>query len=37
MTEPSMMNIYWIKLKLHAVANQAIYLVIFHWVVELYI
>ena len=28
MTEPGMINIYWIKLKLHAVAKQAIYLVI---------
>ena len=31
--EPSMMNIYWTKVKLHAAANQAIYLVIFHRVV----
>ena len=33
MIEPEMMNIYWTKIKLYAVANQAIYLVIFHWVV----
>ena len=33
MIEPGMMNIYWIKIKLRAVANQIIYLVIFHWVV----
>ena len=30
MTEPGMMNIYRIKIKLRAAANQAIYLVIFH-------
>ena len=27
------MNIYWTKTKLHAANNQAIYLVIFYWVV----
>ena len=27
------MNIYWTKIKLIAVANHAIYLVIFYWVV----
>ena len=32
MTEPGMINIYWTKIKLQAVANQAIYLVIFLWV-----
>ena len=25
MTEPGMINIYWIKIKLRAAANQAIY------------
>ena len=33
MIEPDMTNIYWTKFKLRAAANQAIYLVIFHWVV----
>ena len=33
MTEPGMINIYWTKIKLRSAANQAIYLVIFHWVV----
>ena len=33
MTEPGRMNIYWTNVKLRAVANQAIYLVIFHYVV----
>ena len=33
MLEPGMMNIYWTKIKLHTAAKQAIYLVIFHWVV----
>ena len=33
MTEPGMMNIYWTKIKLRAAANQAIYLVSFHYVV----
>ena len=33
MTEPGMMNIYWSKIKLRAAANQAMYLVIFHWIV----
>ena len=28
-----MMNIYWTKIKLRTAAKQAIYLVIFHWVV----
>ena len=28
------MNIYWTKIKLRAAANQAIYLVIIHWVVR---
>ena len=32
MTEVGMMKIYWTKIKLWAAANQAIYLVIFHWV-----
>ena len=30
MTEPGVMNIYWTKTKLRAMANQAIYLVIFY-------
>ena len=34
MTEPGMVNIYWSKIKLRAAAIQAIYLVIFHWVVR---
>ena len=33
MIEPGMMNIYWTKIKLRAAANQAIYLVIFYWIV----
>ena len=33
MTEPGMTNIYWTKIKLRDAANQAIYLVIFHYVV----
>ena len=33
MIEPDMTNIYWTKMKWCAAANQAIYLVIFHWVV----
>ena len=33
MIEPDMTNIYWTKIKLRAAANQAIYLVIVHWVV----
>ena len=33
MLEPCMMNIYWAKINLRAAANQAIYLVTFHWVV----
>ena len=33
MTEPGMMNISWTKIKLRAAANQAIYLMIIHWVV----
>ena len=33
MTEPGMMNIYWTKIKGQAAPNQAIYLLIFHWVV----
>ena len=32
MIEPDMMNIYWTKMKLCAAANQAIYLVILHWI-----
>ena len=31
MIEPGMMDIYWTEIKLRAAANQAIYLVIFHW------
>ena len=34
MIEPDMTNIYWTKIKLRAAANQAIYLMIFHWVVS---
>ena len=33
MIEPDMTNIYWTNIKLSAAADQAIYLVIFHWVV----
>ena len=30
MTESGMMNIYWIKIKLRAAANQAMYVVYFY-------
>ena len=33
MIEPVMMNIYWTKIMLRAAADQAIYPVIFYWVV----